>query len=371
MAFITGMIVLDAPASALNNAGADAGARADNTVVVKRIKTPQGILPYVSAQAFRYWLRQTLETNGNGWVSAPVFREGKIAYPDANPVKNWDDDLFGYMRAPSSKADAIKDEAATPLEKDRQITRVSPFRVGTLVAIAPSPVISDFGTMSRQEGNPVPFEHEFYRAHLQGLFSLDLTCAGTFFDMERAGYRNLDTNRRQEAKDKGCQEVTVRKQRALRLPIEERRKRVSTLISALAVLDGGAKQALHYTDVTPAIVFLAVMKNGNNPFYRVLRASKTHQTEFHKEAFEEIIKVYQEDFLSDIFIGWAKGFLDEERMKMEALIDSHANKSQANKPDIHLDHPRPAIQGLASSLATATNEANPDELKSQTEAWFV
>ena len=30
------------------------------------------------------------------------------------------------------------------------------------------------------KGDPVPFEHEFYRAHLQGLFSLDLTCAGFF-----------------------------------------------------------------------------------------------------------------------------------------------------------------------------------------------
>ena len=28
--------------------------------------------------------------------------------------------------------------------------------------------------MSRHEGDPVPFEHQFYRTTLKGLFSLDL-----------------------------------------------------------------------------------------------------------------------------------------------------------------------------------------------------
>jgi len=348
MAFLAGMLVLDAPASALNNAGADAGARTDNTIAVKKI----GKLPYVSAQAFRYWLRTGLETSGGAWVAAPVFREGKIAYTDANPVKNWDDDLFGYMRAPSKKTDAVKASMPTPLEKDREITRVSPFRVGTFVAIAPSPIVSDFGTMTRQDGNPVPHEHEFYRAHLRGLFSLDLTCAGTFFDSERVGYKNLDVHRREDAQAKECQEVRVRKQKALRLPIEDRRQRVVALVGALAELNGGAKQALHYTDLVPAVVFVAVIKNGNNPFYRVLKASKTHQTEFDREAFAEILRVYKEDFLSDIHIGWAKGFLDEERQALQEAIAAVGNSSA-----IHLQHPREAIQAMADKLADSSNEA--------------
>jgi CRISPR-associated protein Cst2 len=352
MAFVAGLMVLDAPASALNNAGADPRASTDNTIVVKKIRTPQGILPYVSAQAFRYWLRTGLETSGGDWVAAPVFREGKIAYPDANPVKNWDDDLFGYMRAPSKKADAVKAEETTPLEKDREITRVSPFRVGTFVAIAPSPIVSDFGTMTRQDGDPVLHEHEFYRAHLRGLFSLDITCAGTFFDSERVGYKNLDAYRREEALNSGCQPVEVRKQKALRLPIEKRRKRVSTLVRALAELNGGAKQALHYTDLVPAVVFLAVVKNGNNPFYRALKASKTHQTEFDREAFTEILRVYKEDFLSDIYIGWAKGFLDEERQALQQFIATGDTVLT-----IHLQHPREAIQGMADKLIDSNNEA--------------
>ena len=350
MAFVSGLMVLDAPASALNNAGADVGARTDNIVAVKKIRTPQGVYPYVSAQAFRYWLRTTLGVTAPDWVTAPVFRETKVAYTDANPIRYWDDDLFGYMRAPSKKADAKMAEDMTPLEQAREITRVSPFRVSTFVAVAPSPIVSDFGTMTRHDGDPVPYEHEFYRAHLQGLVSLDLTCAGTFFDTERVGFKNLDSHRRDEAIKEGCTEQEVHGQKALRLPIESRCRRVSVLVRALTELNGGAKQAVHYTDLTPALVFLAVVRNGNNPFYRIVGSSKTHQTVFNRDAFEELMSVYKEDFLSDIFVGWAKGFLEDERNALVSAIEENDNGLT-----IHLNHPREAVGMLAGQLADVKN----------------
>lgn len=346
MAYLTGLIVLDAPASALNNAGEAAGAKTDNQIAVKKIRTPQGHqLPYVSAQAFRYWLRGALSEIPE-WIAAQVFREGKIAYTDANPVKNWDDDLFGFMRAPSKKADATKAEGVTPLDKDREITRVSPLRVSTFVAIGPSAVESDFGTMTRQNGNPVPYEHEFYRAHLQGLISLDLTAAGTFFDMERVGFKNMDSHRREEAKKQGCKEVTVRKQQALRLPVEQRRQRVATLLGALSTIASGAKQALHYTDLMPAVIFLTAFRNGNHPFYRVLGASRTHETIFHRAAFDELLTVHKDCFLSDIYIGWAKGFLDDQRAELEKAISESVFKER-----IQIGHPSTVIKTLANQIS--------------------
>src|SRR6185312_5073869 len=109
----------------------------------------------------------------------------KIAYTDSNPLLYWDDDLFGYMRAPSKRESArLKREADTSrageTETTGAITRAAPFRVSTLVSLAPVSITSDFGTMSRHEGNPVPHEHQFYRATLRGLFSLDLHASGTF-----------------------------------------------------------------------------------------------------------------------------------------------------------------------------------------------
>ncbi len=186
MAFATGLFLLDAPASALNNLGEIPGERYDNSVGVKVIRTKEGFFPYVSAQAFRYWLRRTLETSEDiRWVPAPVYREKKIAYTDANPIRYWDDDLFGYMRAQSTRtsarAEREADESRTgETETEKALTRVSPFRVSTLVSIAPVTPTRDYGVMARQEGPPVPYEHQFYRTTLKGLFSLDLYSCGTF-----------------------------------------------------------------------------------------------------------------------------------------------------------------------------------------------
>src|SRR5581483_6182024 len=106
MAFLAGVMLLDAPASALNNSGGDPGSQYDNAVATKIVRTRQGAFPYVSAQAFRYWLRTTLESTDSAWQAAPVFREQKVAYTDGNPIKYWDDDLFGYMRAQSKRTGA-------------------------------------------------------------------------------------------------------------------------------------------------------------------------------------------------------------------------------------------------------------------------
>ncbi len=353
MAFLTGCIVLDAPASALNNAGSAPGATTDNAIVVKKIRVPGGgEYAYVSAQAMRYWIRANLELNDPKWKAAPVRREGKIAYTDADPIKYWDDDLFGYMRAPSQKSDAKKDVQASPLEEKREITRVSPLRISTFTSISRSAITTDFGTMTRQEGNPVPYEHEFYRGHLLGLISLDLSASGTFFDGERVGYKNLDKHRREEAKDLKLAEVTLRKQGAYRLSLEDRMDRVSTLVGSLAYLSGGAKQAVHYTDITPAVMAIAVTKYGNNPFYRLFTAGSSYTTQFHEAAFREMMSVYGDQFLGEVLIGWSHGFLDEERKKLESARDQDGMEGR-----ISLAHPVEQIRRMAESLRDPANSA--------------
>ena len=345
MPFITSSILLDAPASALNNAGSEPGARTDNTIAVKKLQASDGrYYVYVSAQAFRYWVRTNLEINEPNWKAAPVRREGKIAYTDSDPIEYWDDDLFGYMRAPSKRADAVRDTGASPLEKEREITRVSPLRISTFTSVSPVRVVDDFGTMTRQQGNPVPYENEFYRAHLLGLLSLDLSAAGTFFDGERVGFKNLDSFRREKAQKQNLDQVQSRKQNALRLPLADRVERVTTLLNSLAYLSGGAKQALHYTDLTPAITFFAVTQYGNNPFYRML-VSAEGRTKFHSEAFEELIRVYQEQFLSPIYVGWAKGFLDSEREGLQQTIQKLRLEDK-----ITVGHPAEQVVALCADL---------------------
>lgn len=351
MAFITGLLLIDAPASALNNLGNIPGARTDNTVGVKMIRAKDGAYPYVSAQAFRYWLRATLEENPE-WKAAPIYREEKVAYTDANPIKYWDDDLLGYMRAPSKRTSAVeKREADTSRQGETPttdtITRVSPFRVSTLLSIAPATITEDFGVMSRHEGDPVPHEHQFYRATLRGLFSLDLHSAGTFSYVQKTGFRNLDQERRKQAEEQGLEHAEQVK--SYRLSHEARLQRISALLDGLAQLEGGAKQTLHYTDVAPPFVILAVTKGGNHIFGHSVGANNNRLPVIKIEALEEAMAVFDGEILSDIYVGWTQGYLDEERTKFEAWANG--------KEKIKISHPRQAFQTLRDAL-----NANPQWL---------
>ena len=358
MSHVTGLMLIDAPASALNNAGADTEARTENAVAVKFIRTAEGRYPYVSAQAVRYWLRTQLAAESD-WSPSPVFRETKVAYTDAEPTLYAEDDLFGYMRAASKSTDEKKAAkraeiaaVSTPVDTEvGEVTRISPFRVGTLVAIAPTRIVSDFGTMARAEGNPVPYEHQFYRAHLKAGIAVDLTCAGTFFVSQRVGYKNLDSKRIQNAKSKGATEDVVRRSKAWRLPLVDRRGRVALLIKMLGRLDGGAKQTLHLTDTAPSVLVLAVCKTGNQPFQRLFTRGDLDNTVFRPDVWEEALRVFSGDLESDIYIGWARGFLDAERRKLEDMLKKENGKVSYSGKTIHIGHPREVADAFATAIA--------------------
>lgn len=354
MAFVSGILLIDAPASALNNLGSIPGARTDNTVGVKVIKTKEGSYPYVSAQAFRYWLRTTLEGAGLGWKAAPIFREEKVAYTDANPILYWDDDLFGYMRAPSKKAAAVEKRGADASRANETptadtVTRISPFRTSTLVSIAPVILTEDFGTMSRHEGDPVPHEHQFYRTTLKGLFSLDLRASGSFSYRKKTGYRNLDDERIELAKQMNLE--WNEDEKTYRLPAAERVQRISTLFEGLAQLEGGAKQTLHYTAVAPALVIMAVTKGGNHIFGHAVGATSRGLPELKLDALKEALTVFQDEIVSPVWVGWVKGYLDDERAKLEAFAQTSEGSS------ICISHPREAFKAVANALREEINHS--------------
>ncbi|MEF2280302.1 type I-B CRISPR-associated protein Cas7/Cst2/DevR [Deinococcus sp. YIM 134068] len=356
MAFLSGFLLIDAPASALNNARDAQDAQYDNEVGVKLIRVGRDSYPYVSAQAFRYWLRDTLAQNPD-WLAhtAPVFREAKVAYTDANPIKYWDDDLFGYMRAEGKKAsakDSRADDAgrANATELSQSITRTSPFRVGTLVSLAPSAIVKDFGTMSRtgpnmQEGDPVPHSHQFYRAVFKGQLSLDLGRAGLFTYTGKSGNQNLDEVRRKQADEQGLEHLTA--QKAYRLNREQRIERLAPLIRALAELRGGAKQALHYTDVTPAAVLLVVTKGGNNPLQYVVGGGEGGQPRVNVDALKETVRAWRDTFLSPVYVGWTAGFHDPECERLRTALE----ELRAEGVDFVLEHPRTVLRRVADDLS--------------------
>jgi CRISPR-associated protein Cst2 len=366
MSFVTGLLLIDAPASALNNQGSIRDEQYGNKVAVKVLRSGGQVYPYVSAQAFRYWLRTTLEKSELGWQSAPVHREENIAYTDANPILWHDDDLLGYMRAPEGEKETKKSpsfQRLTPLEtnskgKEKTVTRVSPFRVSTLVSIAPVLLTEDFGVMTRHEvegatdekAGPVLHGHQIYRTTLKGLFSLDLQACGTFSYRNKTGYRNLDSVRIEMANQRGLEHLE--KEKSYRLPYDERVQRIATLLEGLAHLEGGAKQTLHYTDVAPAFVILAVTKGGNHIFGHSVGATSRGLPEIKLDALREALTVFADDILSPVYVGWTQGYLDDERARFQAALQLAEMAGR-----VQVSHPRQAFLALASDLAQPANAA--------------
>ena len=332
MSFLTGTYAIYAPASALNNGEGSGDIKAE----VKTIRVQRYEYPYVSAQSGRYWLRGTAERLTPERTMSPIARgKGKQqSFTMGDPITYWDDDLLGYMRA--EKADKGETDAdGKKIKSDGTLTRISPFRTGTLVAAAPTEIVTDFGVMVRGDGNPVLHAHEFYRATLVGQFSLDLSAVGTFSYADRSGQRNLGAEGIRRAQEAGLEHLTDRA--AYRLPLAERVGRVADLLRAFARLEGGAKQTLHYTDVSPAFICMAVLRGGNNPFGALI--APTPLPELHLGVLDESVTAYQDEFQSPLYIGLRQGFMD-------AAFTPLAERA------IEVVHPRAAFDEVIADLGT-------------------
>ena len=307
---VVGLMLIDAPHSALNNAGSDAGDRTDNIVRVKTIRKGLTRYPYVSGQAFRYWLRETLEEKF-GWEMSPISREKKIAFTEANPIEYPDDDAFGYMRALKKK------EGGT-------VTRISPLKNSPLVSVVGQNPTNDFGVMARHdEGDPVPYEHEFYSTILKGIFSIDLTSLGVFCESEKTGYRNMYPKLIELAEEKGL----THEDDYWMLDSETRSKRAQDIINALPYLSGGAKNTSHLTDVTTKILVLAAIDGGNHIFMNIVR-EENGETIFDIDALDEVINDYSDILKTDVYIGLRSGFLKD----IQDIIIEYAK----NKENVHV-----------------------------------
>jgi CRISPR-associated protein Cst2 len=301
---VVGFMLVDAPHSALNNAGMDAGERTENIVRVKAIRRGRNVYPYVSGQALRYWWRSTLEEKYK-WRLSPVIREKKIAFTHANPVEFDDDDIFGYMRALKEK------DGGT-------VTRLSPLKNSPLISVISQMPTNDFGVMARQEGDPVPYEHEFYSTILKGIFSLHLDSVGVFHAIEKTGYKNMHSKLEEIAEKSGAQKEGDR----WIMPKDIRVKRVQETIAVLPYLSGGAKQTSHLTDVSPKFLVLAALNGGNHIFMNIAKEDNG-EVAMSMEALEEVIQDYSEILLTNIYIGRREGFMDNLENKIQGLVGKY------------------------------------------------
>ncbi len=101
--------------------------------------------------------------------------------------------------------------------------------------------------------------------------------------------------------------------------------------------------------MTPDILFAAVTRGGNHLFGHIFGADSQGRPTLNLPALAETLRVYGDDILSDLYIGWTRGFLDAERSKLEDAFGEGGALETWNTR-VYLSHPREALETLARDL---------------------
>lgn len=373
---IAGTFLIQAEGAFLNGAGLDTG-EDRNAVIPKTFwgydKNGARIrVPYVSAQAWRRWLRMTFHEENPNEPATELKQEGKSAKgttnkigTEMNPIEFAEDDIFGYMRAAKGQgketevaADALTDEellaemeqedenkeakAKTKTEKTKAVMRPSPFGSSILKSIRKAATISDDeGFVHLKEGSPLPYKTKFYNTQMQAIFGLNYARLGVFrndgdrieLDEKFVKQYVADGTVKERENEKGIYEIADNK----------RRERATMILKALAVLRGGAKQAQFGTDVTPKAIIVAGLNCGNLIF-NDLFDEKESQPVIKLETLKDIINDYRNRLTTPVFIGIRKGYLHPNN---ETELQSFAQE----KGDVgRLSSPIEAVNQLTAEL---------------------
>ncbi len=315
MKTVQGFFLIDVDVAALNNAGADSTTNLDNAVMTKKIYKNGKQYPYISGQALRFWWRETLRKDF-GWNMSPVTREKKIAFTEANPFKYPDDDIFGYMRA--AKTSVTDPETGKTKSENITLTRVSPLKNSALLAVAYNPIVQNWSSMTRQDGDAVPYGKDEYCAIMKGMFSIDLDQVGTFSMVPRSGFLNINEAMKKEALKSDAREiedpllknVNGSYLKLVRISEKERIERVRDTLFALKTLSGGAKLTTNLADVTPKLIVLGTFNSGNHPFSHLAK-EELGKAVFSIAGLSQVMSDYKDKLDGKIYIGRRMGFMDE------------------------------------------------------------
>jgi CRISPR-associated regulatory protein, DevR family len=321
---VQGFYLIDVDVVALNNTGKNMLSNLDNGIATKSIIKNGKNYVYVSGQAIRYWWRDTLQKNYN-WKLSPIIKKEKVAYTNTNPIEYPDDDVFGYMKAATEET---TNEKGKKMKENITVTRISPLKNSAIVSVCAVHPVERWSSMTRQEGDSVPYTKQEYSAIMKGMFSLDLNMLGTFSNYNKSGFQNISEKLKNEALEKGAIEINddyIPNQRLIQLPLAIRQQRAIDTIKALKNISGGAMQTSNMGDITPKFIVLATTNTGNHPFSHIVKSQgeRNNVAVLNIDGLKEVIEEYKDNYRGKIFIGKRKGFFDDENEVLKKLQEEY------------------------------------------------
>ena len=346
MSHIVGTFLVSAHGAFLNGAGIDTSGEDRTSVIPKQFSDGKYRVPYVSAQAWRHWLRDTL-IEETGWQKSTL-RAIKLSAKgttskisgELDPINYPEDDLFGYMRAEEGQGRTRTTEEGTGSEgnqkraKVKALIRASPFMSSILVSLRKFGWKGkDEGFVHLEEGTPVPYSTVFYNTNLQAIFGLDMTRAGVF---RNVGDR---VELREDLIKPGMEsgKLKEREENIYELSDSNTSKiRAGELLHAISVLRGGAKQAAFATDVSPKVLILAGLDCGNLIFNNLFEDNPDQAASdgpiIKVETLKEIASDYADRLVTPVYIGIRKGYLNPENEKTVHALGNDDSRFVVDTP---------------------------------------
>ncbi len=256
-----------------------------NLVLLKKLQNMNGeYFAYVSGQAFRYYLKQTLmqmgveltklDNKGEFIIddSAPKLEKERYRYILQNHM---DLDLFGFM------------EAKKGSEK-MALRRWSPVKVSPLISVFPWKGETDLLTQKKEgRGEMVKVEVNAFN-FMRGTMIINVDEVGSYVD---------DLN--WEIEDV--------------IGPEERKERIGKLLDAIKNLNGGGKIARLLDDLTPKFIIIAKQSAATPIFLNSLDVSEDNGLDVG--LIRETLSNY-DDIIEDYVIGLREGvFANEQEIR--------------------------------------------------------
>ncbi len=313
-------------------ANPNAGWTEENVTPLKKIETPDNRQhPYISGQALRRYLRDTLKENmevdekGNPLYDfspeepgpdpkSPILTAGR-------PDLYIDDDLFGFMRA----------------VREGTRRRESPLRVSAAFGLFPYTGDRDLGTRSALQVTHDPerggavFETEVTSNIFRTTWLLELDRVGYWL-----GYENAADHNQWLAEETGTIRLAQSQTGHWGKRADPKRKtRVKAVLKAIKYLEGGARQARLLIELVPQMLICARCTRKVAMFLNSLQVAPAEGGyDLVKGPLMEVLKDYAKD-IQALFIGLRDGFVSSSKAELlEHVKGALGEQAKTIKPEI-------------------------------------
>jgi CRISPR-associated protein Cst2 len=270
-----------------------------NLIVLKKVQDSKGdYYVYVSGQALRYYLKETMNQLGMPLTKLNKSGEYKIIAESKDDDERFkeilkshpDLDLLGFMEAGKGSGKMA-------------LRRWSPVKVSPMISIYPWKGESDMLTRKKegQEGGDlVKIEINTFN-FMRGTIILDTDMIGARGDELNYDIENV-------------------------LDEAEKTKRINYLVESVKNLDGGAKKARLLDDLTPKFVVISKQKAGTPIFLNGLDVDSDCNIKL--ELLKEILEEF-EGIIQDYCIGIRSGIFENEDVIKAEFGDKAISVNQA------------------------------------------